>query len=31
VTRVKMLSNQQDINSLAQRVGYTPAYSPYVP
>jgi hypothetical protein len=31
VTRVKVLSNQQDINSLAQRVGYTPTYSPYVP
>ena len=27
----RVLNNQQDINSLAQRVGYSPAYSPYVP
>jgi uncharacterized protein YkwD len=28
---VRVQMNQQDINSLAQRVGYTPSYSPYVP
>jgi hypothetical protein len=30
-TSVRVLSNQQDINSLAQRVGYSPNYSQYVP
>ena len=30
-TTVRVLSNQQDINSLAQRVGYSPISSPYVP
>ena len=30
-TSVRILNNQQDINSLAQRVGYSPAPSPYVP
>jgi anti-sigma factor RsiW len=30
-TTVRVLSNQQDINSLAQRVGYAPGPSPYVP
>ena len=30
-TTVRVLSNQQDINSLAQRVGYSPGPSPYVP
>jgi len=30
-TNVKVLGNQNQINSLAQRVNYTPTYSPYVP
>jgi len=30
-TRVRILNNQQDIKSLAQRVGYTPNSAPYVP
>jgi hypothetical protein len=30
-TTVRVLNNQQDINSLAQRVGYSPSPSPYVP
>jgi len=30
-TTSKVLGNQQDINSLAQRVGYMPASSPYAP
>lgn len=30
-TTVRVLNNQQDINSLAQRVGYSPMSSPYVP
>jgi hypothetical protein len=30
-TTVRVQSNQQDINSLAQRVGFMPANSPYVP
>jgi hypothetical protein len=31
VTTVKMLGNQNDINSLAQRINFTPAYSGFNP
>jgi hypothetical protein len=30
-TTVRVLNNQQDLNSLAQRVGFSPMSSPYVP
>jgi anti-sigma factor RsiW len=30
-TSMRVLGNQQDINSIAQRVGYSPNYSQYVP